>query len=593
MREDYKNALWIFGVAVLFSFLPLALATSALENPFWFNAGLNLSCAVGFFLLTRRDTAKWRAARGRFFARLKEGKVLFWGSIGYFSDALLAWSFLYLDISVAVMLFYVFPIFWILRARILKHTDGTDRRSIWSGSITMLFILLGIGLATWAQIGDKIYAFLDWPEKSTFLNALFGFFLLATAIRVIFWLDKPTQWGKFFRDDHSAQQIAKEKDVFYIYVGVFAGRGIAFLLNFFAGFVFGFVFETLELKILAWGLLCGFFLNFPGELLWRKADAAKADANLYAISCLTPIVALVLVYFFQHYFFQQDAPLINFPHQDWLIIGVLAIIIAVFLLSFAAEVRFGYKALFFALWICGAWIYWRGDNFTWHGGEYFNLLALSATLFTFILSFRMVRFVRRTTDEENLAMSIFRRLEFSQTCGEIDQQAHFCFLQMCAPKNPEEQEKSYNALKKCVVNAKKRAHEVGGGEKMAEIEADIDAFAHSRQQGFNFGELIALFIFAAITVSIVLFARPDAAGWNGFLADMFAMLFAAVIVFLLVNVWDLNDDRNRGILRQTDGVFGVDFRDTRSRRVERWLSVGVCTGIAAAYGYLLWGKWLG
>ena len=80
-----------------------------------------------------------------------------------------------------------------------------------------------------------------------------------------------------------------------------------------------------------------------------------------------------------------------------------------------------------------------------------------------------------------------------------------------------------------------------------------------------------------------------------FLAEMFTILFSAVIIFLVVNVWDLQRERGAAVLQAVDGDegYGVAFRDTVVRRFEQVVSTVVVLAMTAVHGWLLWEKWLG
>lgn len=130
--------------------------------------------------------------------------------------------------------------------------------------------------------------------------------------------------------------------------------------------------------------------------------------------------------------------------------------------------------------------------------------------------------------------------------------------------------------------------------QLAEAETQLNVIAHSRQQGIEFGELFALIIFGGITVFIGLASRPGVTGWIGFLVEMLVVLFSSVIVFLIVNVWDLHRDRAGEILEKQqdyDG-YGVVFRDAVNRRFEQTTSIVIGLLVTAAYAALLWHKWL-
>ena len=131
---------------------------------------------------------------------------------------------------------------------------------------------------------------------------------------------------------------------------------------------------------------------------------------------------------------------------------------------------------------------------------------------------------------------------------------------------------------------------------LSETEANLDALARSKQQDITPGEMFALFIFAGITISLALLSRPpEAEGWNRLLVDMFAILISAVIVFLVVNVWNLRREREESKLRliveQQD--YAVRFSDTWQRSFDQWLSIIVGGAIVLTYSALLAHKWVG
>ena len=99
------------------------------------------------------------------------------------------------------------------------------------------------------------------------------------------------------------------------------------------------------------------------------------------------------------------------------------------------------------------------------------------------------------------------------------------------------------------------------------------------------------------------------------MVDLFAMLISAVIVFLVVNVWDLRRERDEIKLQQVDGkqvdgkqsdgkqvdgkqsdgkqVYEVRFLNTRRYAFDQWLSIIVGGAIVLVYAGLLAHKWVG
>ena len=80
-------------------------------------------------------------------------------------------------------------------------------------------------------------------------------------------------------------------------------------------------------------------------------------------------------------------------------------------------------------------------------------------------------------------------------------------------------------------------------------------------------------------------------GWIGFLAEMLTVLFSAVIVF---NVWDLYRDRAGEISGKHPYHYGygVVFRDAVHRGFEQTASIVIGLPVTIAYAALLWYKWL-
>ena len=161
-------------------------------------------------------------------------------------------------------------------------------------------------------------------------------------------------------------------------------------------------------------------------------------------------------------------------------------------------------------------------------------------------------------------------------------------------RNPEELRIAYTRAKLCFAQAAAIDHPASDQKLLADAEAQLNMVTHSRQQGTDFGELFSLIIFGGSTVLLALLSRPEVTGWTAFIYEIFSVLFPAVIIFLIVSVWDLHRDRADLVLAAPEGTnqYGVIFRDSRSRRFERGVSTVVGLGIAATYAVLLWYKWV-
>jgi hypothetical protein len=157
---------------------------------------------------------------------------------------------------------------------------------------------------------------------------------------------------------------------------------------------------------------------------------------------------------------------------------------------------------------------------------------------------------------------------------------------------PEQPKTAYQDTKYCLGRAEASNPNPDHQVQLAEAETQLNVIAHPRQQSIEFGELFALIIFGGITVFLGMASPPGATAWIGFLVAMLVALFSAVIVLLIINVWDLRLDRagdiweKRQYQDQYGAVFyhgyGALFRDAVSRRLEQTTSIviGLLVSIA-------------
>ena len=288
---------------------------------------------------------------------------------------------------------------------------------------------------------------------------------------------------------------------------------------------------------------------------------------------------------------------------DYFLIGTMAIVVSNLLIRFEVEIRLGFKALLMALVVAGALVYLREGIFeAFHVGEwhwtasgYFEAVALAATVFTLLLAFRVVRLVDRTSAEDSLTYSAFSKLELLSGRKVIDSKILDCVLKISAANNDTELRRYYFEAHK-IISSAQFAGDDANNQILSEATAQLNELVRSKQSGLILGELFGLAIFAGITIALALATRPpEAEGWARFLVDAFAMLITAVIVFLMVNVWDLHRERSeiRLVQKPDSTSFMVHFQDAERRLADQWLSVIVGMGVVVTYCALFGYKWLG
>ena len=592
-RNRNRAAIAFMLAAVIgYSLIPLAIALSGgEENPFYFNAAMNVGICVGLtaFLATAyrsqvRNKEVLKLVRRRAYS-LPFALV----AVNNFGYAMFALSARFIDISVTAILYEVSPIFVILLTAWLFRKEKRFNKLNQATLGLTLLAFFGVGFVIASQTGG----FGDLDNLSP-LPLAFGALLAMVAAIFASFSAIGLKWGIDLSKEIPADAARDKSDslmeLFCVVVAGVIANCVAIPLSALAGLVNG---ETLSRDIWAIGLAAGVFANAAPTIFWRMSNLLTTDLGVYAIGYLAPVFALAWLFAFS---------LVE-AQTDFLIIGAAGIIAANLLINFEAEIRFGFKSLIIALWACGAVVYLRPvdgalfgvENWEWAGTEYFAALALSATIFTLILSFRIARLVSRTAEEENRSFAIFQKLDSLVRRGAVSGEARRHILRIdVSEQKPESLKKAYDDAMRLIHEAESEIENESDRERLGEVEAELNALVHSKQRGIVFGELFALYVFAGITVALALFSRPEIAGWTGFLVETLAALFSAVIVFLIFNALDLQRERLGAILKKANGGgYRVAFGDARSRVFEQRVSVVVGLALSATYAGLLWEKWIG
>ena len=598
---------YMLAAVTLFSSLPLVIAWGGGEKtPFLFNAAMSAGVVLGclVFIAIRPSLILDGASLRLIALRVLHPKfgihpMIALSIAANFNFALLALSMRYVDVSISAILFGTWPIFIILIADRLFRGSGRDH------PITKeMLLLLTLGLSGFAfvivgQAGG--FASVETGNLSTpvvgVILALVGAVATSFTVFSFRWgtdlaRELPEKAKQAFSDD--------ELNFFGLLVAALIASTVSGVINAFAGMNSG---EVLDSRTLLIAVVVGGGANGIANLAWRKVNLSTDNLGVNALAYATPIFSLAWLFLFY-----QVAP----ERPDYLVAGAVGIIIVNLLLNFEAEIRFGFKALLLALWACGAFVYLRDDvlqylpfgEWHWPGETYFGALGLSATVFTLLRSFRVARLSTQTQEEDNRIYTLFQNVDLLARRNVIDPDTREHVIAIDKAVTPEQLQNAYRDTKERLDRAEATNPDPDDQAQLAEAETQLNVIAHSRQQGIDFGELFALIIFGGITVFIGLASRPGVTGWIGFLVEMLVVLFSAVIVFLIVNVWDLHRDRAGEILERRlyqdydgDGVvfydsYSVVFRDAVNRRFEQTTSIVVGLLVTAAFAVLLWYKWL-
>ena len=307
-----------------------------------------------------------------------------------------------------------------------------------------------------------------------------------------------------------------------------------------------------------YGIVLGIVIT-TSFVFWQKAHlTALTSIGLYELrfaflNWLMPIIAFSLLLVFG----VMDVRL------DYIVIGAAALIITNLLTNFESGIRsLGGRATVAALWFCGVIVYIRDDLFeflnitgwVWIGSSYFDLLALSALVFTLLLAFRIGRIEGRTTDEDNRTFALFQKLDRLIQRGVIsaDIRRHIQKIDV-SEQRTEELERAYNEAMTLIYQANAKCEEDEDDDKdkeeLGEAVGELHMLVHSKTKDALEGEIFALGGVAFIIVCIALFSRPEnISGLSGFLLEAFAILFSSIVIFLAFNLQDLHSKRIEPIM---------------------------------------------
>ena len=233
-------------------------------------------------------------------------------------------------------------------------------------------------------------------------------------------------------------------------------------------------------------------------------------------------------------------------------------------------------------------------------GDYWGLVALSATVFALILGFRVARLSARIAKEDEMMLGLFRDCEHLARSGVLNDSIVGTLSDLDTAQ-PSELLTAYNSARANIRDARQRPS--GSNPLLLSVEKQLDVVTHSKQQGRDIVELLSLVAFAAVTVGLGLFSRSvplDIGSWSGFLSEVFILLFVSTVAFLCVNLFDIRRERETPLLvpieqhggERLDGDHGVFFRNRRNLSAQHTASVLISVAMAAVFCVLLYDKWL-
>ena len=602
----YGAAGYMLAFVFFFSWVPLVIDFGlAGSHPLLFNAGLAAGKVIGVliwlvFAAPRLifDKAVLQLIRTRTFS-----KAMLLGSASHLTYALFAWSTAYVDTAVSAILYEAWPILYIVLLTRLISTPAQPRYRNLSAMDYCLCVLAFCGLAfVILGTGQPAPQGEAWVSGRSF--PLLGIVLAIGAAAVSSLNAYNFRWGMDLHkelpgragpgkaDTRQAGRSPAGPEELACVMIAFALSSLLVLPGSLAlGFAVG---GSLSLRSLAVSVAAGAVLLSFGSICFRRANLETKNPAVNALAYATPVLALAWLAAFTE---------VQVANMAYVVIGASAIIAMNLLLNVDPEEqvdhspRLGFRALVLSLWVFGAAVYSRDDWFwpgwlNWPSGEYWTILTLSATVFTLILSFRVNRIANRTAEEDRQTAEVLRQLQDLHRQKVLRSTDIETFMAMIRA-NPAGMRASYKRLRLAIRTAPGRT----SNADLARLEPKLDMLIYSKQRGREFGEMVAIFALAAITAGFAVLSRPPLAGWAGFLVEMFVLVFCSTIVYLVVNLSDLRRERFARVFRAHASPGGTDYaivlHDEGPLRLDGLVALAMSVVIVAAFGFVLFVKWLG
>ena len=343
----------------IFYMLVSVLATSAVpliiilgnggDSPFfftlmWRGAGI-LGILVALFVFFRQtltdhaaQTLILRTCRSWAFAVLCVAELSFFFYV---------FSFGYIDPAIATILYGLSPVVVIVVGMLLFRAEGRFDNTTMGIALPLCVVFAGMVFLTLSQIGqsgiDHSLAGI-WSQLLGLFMAIVGAAL--TGIRIALNIKVSSQ----FRSDYRGSGPASDDDdleVFAILVFTIVVSALSLPVFAIGSVAAG---ESVNATLLVVGGASGLLVSSVERIAFRKANLMTSNLGVNALTYVAPILALAWLFAFS---------LSGDIRIDYLVIGASAIIAGNLLIAFQADIRFGFRSLLVALWVCGVFVYFR------------------------------------------------------------------------------------------------------------------------------------------------------------------------------------------------------------------------------------------
>lgn len=571
----------------------------------WAGLGITLGIILGssgyLFLRFRQLMMHARMWRRVVTKEMLLNRDLLMSALGRMEFAAFAWSATLVNPAISAILFSTWPIMHVLfLERSVKRASGEERYTHINAETMVYFAVAfaGLALVISAQPADINFSNTDFAGfVSGIILAMLAAFLAASNAFIYPW--GVTLRSHLVTNSTKAEwsETARELEIATTMLGTMVSTVLAIPIL----IVLSLTEPRARLSGGSLGImvLVGMSLVTYSLLLQRRANLGTENLGVNAIAYTMPVFSLALFRLFG---------LVEGVRMDFVVMGSIAIVAMNLFLSFDPDYRLGFnrrmsfKALVIGFWAVGCTVYMRDEwlpsaTVTLDAGAYWSLIALIGTTFTLILSFRVSKIHTRTSYEEHHTALVFRKLEDLVRRGIVHPLAIRSLIGMDSAHRPADLSRHYVSLRRCFRRARRSPGYVDSailGEVSA-VEGEVDSLVQSKQFGREFAELVSVILLGALTIFLLAVVRPKLNGWTGLGNDIASIVICAVIVFLIVNLFDLHRERHTPFIvgdTKIEDEFGVLLRQGESPLFEQAMSGMTGVGIVVAFAMLLYFRWL-
>ena len=584
-RLDATNsalpAFYMMIAVVAFSAFPVLLHLGRADaSPFLFAGIRQISIAVGVVLLIL-------ALKERLPVNLPTIKdlkshcksklvlaLMFVSIVGHGGSGLFALGLSYVDVSIAALLYETWPLFLMLIMAFLFKGGERYRPITLSVLIFVVMAMAGVALVILSH-NDTPQPLWEIGTNTTSSGTRIGVVLVLMGAIITAAQGACTlKIGTLLAVKHLNTKNHETAEILFVMVitclGVLIAGGLLCLIGVVES-------ETISSHQLIYAVTSGLFVNLVGMVAWRMANLKTKNLGVNALAYTTPLVALIWIWMFS---------VLDVPHLDYLIIGAMGVAAANLLINTAADKRSAYNALVVSLWVFGTIVWFTGEYLTDISLRTEVPLELPVTMFILVLAFRVDRLVRRTSQEEEWVFEALHKLELLSAKGQIDGKAAALLLKIDKSRLSALNDVYERLIVHFPTPQKKAGMQRTDADELTHVQHLVDNLVHSRQQGGNFGELIAVGIAGGLTVIGLIFFRE-----REIFSDIAAFLLSSIVVFLLFNIVDLQQDRSDPILKKRkDGRHAVKFDDEGGGKNQQRIALVTSLVMICGFVFMFWSR---